>query len=48
MQLFNYFRYKKDLVEECISSMRDFVYTLGQALEINQALIKPDQVRIIL
>lgn len=38
-------RYRKDLVEECTDAMTEFVKTLGEALEINQAVIKPDQVQ---
>jgi len=39
----NMTKYNKEYVERAIVAMSEFVKTLGRALEVNQALIKPDQ-----
>jgi hypothetical protein len=39
-------KYNKEHVETLIGAMNDFIKSLGQALEVNQSLIKPDQLTL--
>ncbi len=39
-------KYNKEHVETLVLAMNDFIKVLGRALEVNQGLIKPDQLQL--